>query len=60
MDIKKVFERECDGCRFCKPGRKSDCQIRLALYYDIPVSEVFKTWANGQVFGGYCKQRKVK
>ena len=60
MNPVQVMDKECEGCKSYKPGRKSDCDIRKALYYKTLTSETFRTWAEGQVFGGYCKQRRPK
>lgn len=60
MNYDRLFERECPNCISCKPGRKSDCEIRKALYYGLPTTPTMKQWCEGQVFSGACKQRKVK
>lgn len=60
MDPKVVMDRDCPNCKSFKPGRKSDCEIRKALYYNLDCSNVFRIWAEGQVFSGACKQRRRK
>ena len=53
-------QRECPGCRYSKPGRKSDCQIKLHIVYGSPVNKSMEEWIMKQVFSGYCKQRKAR
>lgn len=60
IDVDRVLERECENCKSCKPGRKSECEIRKTLLYGQTCAQAFRTWAEGQVFGGYCKQRRPK
>lgn len=53
-------KRECPGCVYNKPGRKSDCQIKLHIVYGTPVNQPMEEWIMKQVFSGVCKQRKAK
>ena len=55
-----MFRTYCENCKFNNPGRKSDCMIKKGMVYDVPCSEQFHTWCEGQTLGGNCKQRKMK
>lgn len=57
----KILEqRECPGCRYSRPGTKSECAIKMHFVYGRPVSEGMEAWMEKQVFSGACKQRRPK
>lgn len=61
IDYARILEqRECPGCRYNKPGAKSDCMIKLHVVFGSPVNETMEDWIMKQVFSGVCKQRKAK
>ena len=37
-----------------------NCMIKKVMVYEVPCSEQFHTWCEGQTLGGNCKQRKLK
>lgn len=61
INYAKILEqRECPGCKYNKPGAKSDCMIKLHYVYGAPVTDNMRQWMEKQVFSGACKQRSVK
>lgn len=61
IDIAKILsERECPGCKWNKPGTKSDCDIKLHYVYGKKISDIMELWCEYQTMSGYCRQRKQK
>lgn len=61
INIAHILEtRECPGCRSCKPGRKSDCEIRKCIVYGMKTTEPMRQWCEKQVMTGACKQRRPR
>ena len=61
IDIAKILaNRECPGCKWNKPGAKSDCTIKLHYIYGEKVSPTMEQWCEKQTMSGYCKQRSQK
>lgn len=61
INYARILEtRECPGCISNKPGRKSDCMIKLHVVYGKPVAENMRAWIEKQIFSGRCKQRRAK
>lgn len=49
----------CEGCRYSKPGRKSDCDVKRALLLPGSARAEFVEWARGVYRNGWdCKYRE--
>lgn len=55
MRLRERAETWCPSCRYCKPGRKSDCPIRLGAMYGTPDSTVYM-YAERQFDDNGCRQ----